>query len=219
MPPRCKNPADSTHLNRVEMDEKQASERAGDGGEPACLSPPMFAAELTKSYPRLWLLAVAITRDHAEAEDVVQEATLIALRKLSQFEMGTNFHAWMSKIVRLQAYNVARKRVTRQTVAVDPATIDRTHQPLAGTAGRTEPVVDGRGRLASHQTQFDDEVVRALDDITDTARACLLLRVCHGLPYADIAAMLEIPPGTAMSHVHRAKATIRGTLRRRGVRR
>ena len=200
------------------MDQNQASNRVGDGREPECLSRSAFATELAASYSRLWLLAAAITRDRGEAEDVVQEASLIALRKIGQFEVGTNFHAWMSKIVRLQAYNVVRKRAGRQTVAVDPTAIDRTHQPAQDSDGGQDGMLDHRGELAADQPHFDDAVVGALGEISETARACLLLRICEQLSYAQIAEMLEIPAGTAMSHVHRAKAMMRDKLKRTGLR-
>ena len=75
-----------------------------------------------------------------------------------------------------------------------------------------------RGELAAEQTLFDDAVVGALEEISETARACLLLRTCEQLSYAQIAEMLEIPAGTAMSHVHRAKTLMREKLQRSRLR-
>ena len=74
------------------------------------------------------------------------------------------------------------------------------------------------GRLTAHQTDFDDEVLFALREISDVARACLLLRVVQQLSYEEIAQTVQIPEGTAMSRVHRAKQTIRQRLKGRDQR-
>ena len=79
-----------------------------------------FAALYHEAYPRLWMIAVGIVRDRAHAEDIVQEAALIGLRKLDQFTVGTNFAAWMSEIVRLCSLNYARKKHNRRTITSDP---------------------------------------------------------------------------------------------------
>ena len=171
-----------------------------------------FTALLTDCYQRCWLIAMAVTGDRAEADDVVQEASIIALRKLADFTVGTNFVAWMSQIVRLTALNHVKKSARRTIVITDPATIDR-----AGTTGGDRPTgsldsIASDGRLSEYQTDFDDDVLTALREIGEVARACLLLRVVHQLSYDDIATTLQIPEGTAMSHVHRAKQSLRQQL-------
>jgi RNA polymerase sigma factor (sigma-70 family) len=69
------------------------------------------------------------------------------------------------------------------------------------------------GRLVAHQAAFDDEIRHALVNLGDAARACLLLRVVQQLSYDEIAELLQIPSGTVMSHVHRAKQSIRAHLK------
>jgi RNA polymerase sigma-70 factor, ECF subfamily len=171
-----------------------------------------FTALLTGCYQRCWLIAMAVTGDRAEADDIVQEASITALRKLADFTPGTNFPAWMSQIVRLTALNHVKKSARRSFVVTDPATIDRSEAAANIRAtGPLEPV-SADGRLSEHQTDFDDEVLGALREIGDVARACLLLRVVDRLSYGDIAETLQIPEGTAMSHVHRAKQSLRRQL-------
>jgi len=152
-----------------------------------------------------------MTGDHAEADDILQEASIIALRKRDDFTAGTNFAAWMSQIVRLTALNHVKKMSRGAITVTDPATIDRA-DATAGRGTDWASSVDSDGRLSKHQTDFDDEVCSALREIGDVARACLLLRVVHQLSYEEIAETLEIPPGTAMSHVHRAKQSLRHQL-------
>lgn len=170
-----------------------------------------FAARLRRDYRRLWTIAAAVTGDRVTADDIVQDAALIALGKLGQYQPGTNFFAWMAKIVRFSALNDVRKRRHRGLVIVEPATLD---QSAAGQSRRADMARPGsNGAAADYNADFDDEVTHALDALGPTARACLLLRTLHQLSYAEISAALDIPEGTAMSHVHRAKMSLRERLR------
>ncbi|HEY1601448.1 MAG TPA: RNA polymerase sigma factor [Pirellulales bacterium] len=174
-----------------------------------------FAERLTGSHQRLWLIAAAITGDRTEADDVVQEAALVALRKLDEFDEGTNFAAWMSQIVRLTALNHVRKTGRQNTAPTDPQTLDRATVASPHTSDDPRSPVDGTGRLVMQQSAFDDDVLNALASVGEVARACLLLRTVHQLSYAEISDTLQIPAGTVMSHVHRARQTMRERLRNR----
>ncbi|MEE8169462.1 MAG: RNA polymerase sigma factor [Phycisphaerae bacterium] len=181
-----------------------------DAGRAPRFGKRQFAEEFARCFRILWFIAVGILRDPALAEDAVQDAALIALDKLDAFEPGTNFTAWMGRMVRNVALNNARKEHRRQA-----SPLDVMEQGEVAAAGRlpTQPrLLDDRGRLVSDQQVFDDRVVAALDGVGDMARACLLLRTVEGLDYAEIARVLDIPQGTAMSHVHRARTLLRKTL-------
>jgi RNA polymerase sigma-70 factor (ECF subfamily) len=169
-----------------------------------------FSAQFAASFRTLWLLAAGIVRDSAAAEDVVQEAAIIALGKLDQFEPGTNFTAWMGQIIRFVALNQSRKERRRRTAATDPATLDETAP--AAAAGLASGSLIGRSILPPDQPYFDDRVMVALREVNEVARACLLLRTVDELSYAEIAALLGIPEGTAMSHVHRTRQHLREKL-------
>ncbi len=171
-----------------------------------------FASRLSAAYQRLWLIAAAITGDRTEADDIVQEAALVALRKLGEFQEGSNFSAWMAQIVRLTALNHVRKLGRQSTLPTDPLTLDQSaaHSAISQNAS---PLAVGRdGQLTPYQKDFDDEVLAALADVAEIARACLLLRTVQQLSYDEIAATLQIPAGTAMSHVHRAREQLRARL-------
>lgn len=173
------------------------------------LDPQGFAAHFAEAFRTLWLVAVGVVRDRALAEDVVQEAAIVALGKLEQFEPGTNFRAWMSRITRNIALNAARKRVRRPEAALDPSAIEYAATDRSAGA----PGHGGLGeRLAPDAYAFDDAVLGALRLVGDTARACLLLRTIEGLAYGEISELLDIPEGTAMSHVHRARKAMREYL-------
>ncbi len=167
-----------------------------------------FAEQFKASFRTFWLVAVAIVRDHALAEDVVQEAAIVALRKLDQFQPGTSCKAWMSTIVRFVALNHARKERRRRASLLD-------HQQSAALPPPAEQPnlhLLSSGAVRLNEDLFDDQIVRALGTIGDTARACLLLRSIEGLKYGEIAEVLGLPKGTAMSHVHRSRQLLREKL-------
>jgi RNA polymerase sigma-70 factor, ECF subfamily len=160
------------------------------------LAPDEFSVRFRDATRTLWLIAAGVLGDRNDAEDVLQEAAMIGLRKLSEFDPATSFTAWMGGIVRNVARNDARKRARRHTAPADPATLDRSAAPEAPATGGG----------------FDDRLLRALGMLEETARMCLLLRTVSNMQYKEIAAVLGIPEGTAMSHVHRSRQTLRGAL-------
>jgi RNA polymerase sigma-70 factor, ECF subfamily len=145
------------------------------------------------------LIAAAVLGGRNDAEDVVQEAAVIGLRKLEEFEPSTSFSAWMAQIVRNVARNHARKQSRRRTIPADPGSLDRAEsgQPL---------------RPGDRVTDLDSRVLLALNELEEVPRMCLLLRTVRQMPYRDIAMLLEIPEGTAMSHVHRSRRALRERL-------
>lgn len=185
------------------MPESPRSSREDPARFASGLSAEEFCARLQASFRTHWLIAVSIVREPAAAEDVVQEAALIALGKLSDFTPGTNFNAWVGRMVRYVALNYARKEQKRRSPSlesvgdpIDAAGVERSGAKLSATF---------RGSL-------DARIERELFAIHETARACLLLRTVEGLSYENIAELLEIPEGTAMSHVHRTRLLLRERL-------
>jgi len=168
-----------------------------------------FAEQFAAAAHAMWCIAIAITRNRTHADDVVQESATIALTKLSEFTPGTNFNAWLGKIVRFVALNHARRSQRIGSASIDPIVLDL--QP-DNRAASEHAVITGRGELRSDQDSFDDRLTGALSTLDETARACLLLRTVLNLPYREIAAALDLPEGTAMSHVHRARQSLRELL-------
>lgn len=184
---------------------------AGVGGAGVrAMTPEEFSARLQSAWRSLWLIAAAVLGQRSDADDVLQEAAMIGLRKIGEFDPATNFAAWMGGIVRNVARNHARKRVRRKTMPSDPQSIDQSRESRERAA--EGPEFDRRGRVGPEQAAFDDRVMQALEGLEDTARACLLLRTLKNLPYREISALLSIPEGTAMSHVHRARQSLRQRL-------
>ncbi len=188
-------------------------------GRRTALDRDAFAARLAAAAPALWTVAAAVLGDRGRAEDVVQEAALIALGKLERFDPRTSFSAWMGAIVRNVARNEARKRGRQATQALPPEHVAEYSDARAarspGDASPAPATLGGlEGALALEESAFDDEVRAALLELRPVARAALLLRTVQGLDYQEIAALLAIRPGTAMSHVHRAREALRERLGR-----
>lgn len=177
------------------------------------LTPAAFAVEFEGSWRRLWCIAAAIVGDRALADDVLQEAAMIALGKLSQFDARTSFAAWMAQIVRFVALNHSRRRQRHAASPLESPLVQRASVKQSGSEGaNAHTPISSRGSLVADQDAFDDRVMTALQSLDESARSCLLLRVLLDLPYKDIAHSLDIPEGTAMSHVHRARTHLRQRL-------
>ncbi|HRK30658.1 MAG TPA: RNA polymerase sigma factor [Tepidisphaeraceae bacterium] len=150
----------------------------------------------------LWSVAANVLGRREGAEDVVQEAVVVALGKRHEFPRVENFVAWMAQIVRYVALN--RRRFNRIRIAEGD---DRLSQVAGDEVGGPPPdqLLSMQGALKHGEALFDDQVLRAVNALDETPRACLLLRVLNDLSYKEIGQVLEIPEGTAMSHVFRAR--------------
>lgn len=175
----------------------------------ARLSADDFAVLFKQSFHSLYVVAVAVTRDSALAEDVVQDAAVIALGKLDQFEPGTNFVAWMAQLVRYVAFNSKRRERLRRVSPLDVNDMDRRSQQIGFAGAWARQALGQSAELPADQNDFDDCLMAALRSLGDVARSCLLLRTLGEMTYAEIAAILGIPEGTAMSHVHRTRQLLR----------
>ncbi|MEM6689845.1 MAG: RNA polymerase sigma factor [Planctomycetota bacterium] len=177
------------------------------------MSEEEFVELYSDAHQRLWTLAAAITGDQNTAEDIVQESAITALKKLDQFAEGTSFIAWMSQIVRFTALNflksARRRRESGLSVHSEAESEPRNSQSRDRSANLA---VTLSGELVEGQSEFDDEVAAAIGSLDPERRACLLLRTVHQLGYDEISEIVGVPEGTAMSHVHRARTSMRKQL-------
>lgn len=171
----------------------------------AALTAEQFAAEFQAHWRPLWCIAAGVLGSRERAGDVLQDAALTGLRKLDDFTPGTSFVHWMGQIVRFTALNQARQHRRDRRVTVDRLD-GLTTDNKGGPRGTTNGVV------TTDPSAIDERMQQALSELTEEARSCLLLRVIGGLSYAEIAAALQMPENTAMSHVHRARLALRGRL-------
>lgn len=184
------------------------------GKPPSRLSQEEFVRLLEKCRPALLIVASAVLGDRHEADDVVQEASLIGLGSLDRFTPGTSFEGWMSQIVRNVGRNTARKRARNPASPSGQEMIDAragssTHVPVGGEFRQLRDIpMTGDGRTANPAI-FDASVHRAIMSLDEVSRVCLLLRTVGELSYSQIAAITELNENTAMSHVFRSRRLLR----------
>ena len=182
----------------------QSGETAGGDG----VSAQEFGAQFDRHSRTFHCVAAAVLGTTEGAEDVVQEAAAIALGKRDELAGVRSFPAWMTQIVRFTALNWGRGQRRRRHAPLEVGEDSPWVAESGSAAPGREGVIDSSGNLLPGQASFDDRVVRALKSLSDTARACLLLRVILGMPYKEIARTLGIPEGTAMTHVARARRSL-----------
>ncbi|MEM7196538.1 MAG: sigma-70 family RNA polymerase sigma factor [Pseudomonadota bacterium] len=170
-----------------------------------------MCAQYRQSYSRLTSIAAGILGRKEDAEDMVQQAVSIAVEKQTRFESAGHFIGWLCSTVRNCSLNHRRKFTGRRTTPADPAVLSTvTEDPSRQT--RVERVSRATGELFDDQQAFDDRMMQALQTLAPEMRSCLLLRIVENLSYAEIAGMMAMPEGTAMSHVHRARKKLREVL-------
>lgn len=157
----------------------------------------------------LYSAAVRMTRNPADAEDLVQETYLRAYRGYEGFKAGTNLKAWMYRILTNAYLNEYRKKQRRPAETdlgvVEDLYLYRRLGPDAGRLGRS--VEDELAGLF-----VDHEVKQAVEDLPDHYRIPVLLADVEGFAYAEIAEILDIPIGTVMSRLHRGRKQLQKQL-------
>jgi RNA polymerase sigma-70 factor (ECF subfamily) len=143
----------------------------------------------------LYRTARRLTRSASEAEDLVQETFLKALRASRRFEHGTNLRAWLFTIL-MNSIRNRRRDQARQVVDVDSEAVER-----AGV--RPEEAANPEQQLL--RATLDADIQEALDALPDAFRQAVWLRDVEDFSYAEIASMLGIPVGTVMSRISRGR--------------
>lgn len=152
-------------------------------------------------------MAAGIIGKSDGAEDIVQQAFMIAVEKDLRYQSDAQLAAWLSGVVRHCALNHRRKLQRRKTQATDPVLLSNVEAAELSEAAHNEAL-----ELAELQTSFDDDLLNALMQLSPESRACLLLRTIEQLSYKEIAKLMNIPEGTALSMVHRSRAKLRRIL-------
>jgi RNA polymerase sigma-70 factor (ECF subfamily) len=154
----------------------------------------------------LYHVALRLTRNRAEAEDVVQEAFLRAFRSFHRFNPGTNCRAWLFTILRNVFLNRVRTQ-GREVLEAEMGGLDNVE--LAG-----EPDVDRNPEEQFLQTMLHGDVDRALTALPLPFREAVMLVDIEGLTYREVADVLSCPIGTVMSRLSRGRALLRRALAR-----
>jgi len=163
-----------------------------------------FEAEALAQLDSLYRTARRLTRNAADAEDLVQETFLKAFRAADRFEPGTNLRAWLFTILHNAARNRARDRA-REAVTVDSEIVERVAE-LAPGPGRPAPGETPESLLL--RDTLGPELQSAIDALPDAFREAVWLRDVEEFSYGEIASMLSIPLGTVMSRISRGRQAL-----------
>jgi RNA polymerase sigma-70 factor (ECF subfamily) len=148
----------------------------------------------------------ALNRRNSVA-DALQETVLMAWREYPRFTPGTNFRAWVFRIMVNTVLNFNKRGGRERIVSVEDTVLDV--EATLEHESEWALILEDPGRL---RELLDERVVHALDALGANERQCLLLCLLQGFSYRDIAGMLDLPLGTVMSHVHRARMKLRERL-------
>jgi RNA polymerase sigma-70 factor (ECF subfamily) len=172
-------------------------------------------SDLAMEYmPALYTAALRMTRNPADAEDLVQETYLKAYRAFGSFELGTNLKAWLYRILTNTYINSYRAKRRRPEVTdVEDVEDLYLYRHLVGDGAA------GFGRSAEDEAldRFTDtDVKEAIESLPDTFRMAVLLADVEGFSYKEIAEITEVPIGTVMSRIHRGRKALQKALVERG---
>ena len=158
----------------------------------------------------LYTAALRMTRNPADAEDLVQETFLKAYRAFDRFEEGTNLRAWLYKILTntfINSYRAAKRRPEKADVEdVEDLYLYRRMGDLQSS---------GVGRSAEEEVLesfTDDEVKAAIESLPEAFRIAVLLADVEGFSYKEIADITDVPIGTVMSRIHRGRRALQKAL-------
>ena len=170
--------------------------------EPSTAGRP-FDAEALPHLDALYRVALRLTGDPAQAEDLVQDTMLKAYRSWRQYRPGTNAKGWLLTILRNTFINDYRRRklepIATDLEAVEPHAIYRAVED-----------VDPEG--AFFAKIVDEKVLEAVDALPTDFREVLVLSDMEGLRYGEIAETLGIPVGTVKSRLFRARRLLQASL-------
>lgn len=159
----------------------------------------IFASEAMPHLNDLYRTAVRLTREPTIAEDIVQEVYLQAWKSFESYETGTNCRAWLYQIM---FYKISHYR--RQFVM----------QSKHFQADDDEGTIFARAAAAPPVSQrlTDEDVIAAVDKLSANYRSVVLLADVEEFSYREVAEILQVPIGTVMSRLSRARKNLRGSL-------
>lgn len=170
-----------------------------------------FTDEVMSYAPQLYAAALRMTRNPADAEDVVQETLLKAYRGYAGFIPGTNLKAWLYRILTNTFINKYRRQ-TRRPHEVELGELEDFY--LFRRLGE-ESGAGGAVRSAEEEALdrfVDDDIKQAVESLPENFRIPVLLADVEGFSYKEIADIVGVPIGTVMSRLHRGRKALQQAL-------
>lgn len=178
-------------------------------GKNEAVRSPEFEESVLAHIDMLYAVALKLTRNVADAQDLTQNTLVKALRFHDKFQEGTYIKAWLLTILRNTFINEYRRRVRR------PSLVELSGaEPAADTS--PDPEVRYEPSEISRSTLFellDDEVKAAILSLPDDFRQAVIMADLEDLSYKDIAERMGCPMGTVMSRLYRGRKLLREKLR------
>lgn len=169
-----------------------------------------FAAQAMPLMDSLYSAAMRMTRNPADAEDLVQETYLRAYRGFGGFQEGTNLKAWLYRILTNTYINSYRAK-QRRPDETDLGEVEDLY--LYRRLGGLEAARSGRSAEDELMDSFSEaEVKAAIEALPENFRMAVLLADVEGFSYKEIAEILDIPIGTVMSRLHRGRKALQKAL-------
>ena len=168
----------------------------------------LFERAALEHLDTLYGVALRLTRDERDAEDIVQDTFVRALRFHDSFEAGTNMRAWLLRILTNAFINRYRKSQRDRQLA---------DQLGVGPDGEALLSSDSVARLQDPESELQrgrlrQELSRAVDELPEEFRLAVVLADVYGLSYKEIASVLDCPIGTVMSRLHRGRRSLQTRL-------
>ena len=168
-----------------------------------------FAEEAMPLMDQLYSAALRMTRNAADAEDLVQETYLKAYRGYERFQEGTNLKAWMYRILTNSYINRYRAK-QRRPDETDISDVEDMY--LYRRLGGEHSDVGTSAEEAFLSSVTDSTVKAAIEALPENFRIAVLLADVEGFAYKEIAEILDIPIGTVMSRIHRGRKALEKQL-------
>ncbi len=172
---------------------------------------PGFAEEALPHLDAVYRFAIRLTGSADEAEDLVQETFLRAFRSWDQYSRGTNAKSWLFTICR-NVFLRTRERAQRheEILAVNAARVGAGSTPVANPMWSSAQGVDPEGEF--FESIVDERIISAIEELPEEYRTAVVLSDIEGLPYAEIAALMEVPVGTVKSRLFRGRRRLQEVL-------